>query len=122
MHFKKSALSLFRGDGPGRTAAADDDGAVRDSRRAGGRGRVSARRRALAALTVLAITALALLGSTGLADTATAAVLTAPNGISYGTDGTGNPKTSDCTTTVAAGGSIQSAINNAATGAVVCVT
>jgi hypothetical protein len=121
MRLTKSALNLFRGDGPDPTATTDGGRRVRDPRRAAGRGRVTARRRALTASTVLATAAFALLGSTGLADTASAAALTAPNGVSYGTDGAGNPKTSDCTRTVAAGGSIQNAINDAAAGAVICV-
>ena len=121
MRLTKSALNLFRGKDPDPTAATDGGRAVRDPRRAAGRGRVTARRRALGASTVLAAAAFAVLGGTGLAGTASAAALTAPNGISYGTDGTGNPTTSDCTKTVAAGGSIQNAINGAAAGAVICV-
>jgi hypothetical protein len=121
MRSTKTVLTLTRGDGPDRTAAAESSRPVRAPRRAAKRGRLTARRRALAASTVLATVALALLGSTGLTGTASAAVPAAPNGTSYGTDGTGNPKTSDCTKTVAAGGSIQNAINGAAAGAVICV-
>jgi hypothetical protein len=121
MRLTKSALNLLRGEGPDPTAAADGGRAVRDLRRTAGRGRVTARRRALGASTVLAAAALTLGGSTGLAGTASVAPLTAPNGISYGTDGTGNPRTSDCTRTVAAGGNIQKAINDAVAGAVICV-
>jgi hypothetical protein len=77
---------------------------------------------------VLVTTAFILGGSTGVTQTArtvspddTGSAVVAPNGISYGTAGTGNPKTSDCTTSVAAGGSIQNTINGAAAGAVICV-
>src|SRR3954454_2706490 len=121
MPLMESDLELFRGDGPGRTAAADGGSAARRPRRAAGRGRVSAWRRALTASAVLVLTAFALLGSTALADPAAAAAPTAPNGVSYGTNGAGNPKTSDCTTTVAPGGSIQAAIDRAVAGAVLCV-
>ncbi|MEC3975876.1 hypothetical protein QMK34_11360, partial [Amycolatopsis sp. H20-H5] len=42
-------------------------------------------------------------------------------GITYGTDGGGNPATGDCTTFVDSGNSINSAISSANSGAVVCV-
>jgi hypothetical protein len=121
MRLTKTVLTLIRGDGPDRTDAADGGHPVQAPRRAARRGHVTARRRATSTSIVLATAAFALLGSTGLAGTASAAVLDAPNGTSYGTDGTGNPKTSDCTKTVAAGGSIQNTINGAAAGAVICV-
>ncbi len=47
--------------------------------------------------------------------------LAPPAGITYGTDGSGNPKTDDCTVTVDPGGSINSAISAAGSGAVICV-
>lgn len=49
------------------------------------------------------------------------ATFVAFDGITYGTDGGGNPQTSDCTAFVNPGGSINSAISAAGAGAVICV-
>jgi hypothetical protein len=49
-------------------------------------------------------------------------VVTYPDTPAYGATGSGTAKTADCTTTVSSGGAPQAAINNAAIGAVVCVS
>ncbi|MCA1655569.1 MAG: hypothetical protein LC635_03800 [Pseudonocardiaceae bacterium] len=52
---------------------------------------------------------------------ATHAAASRDAGITYGTDGKGNPQTSDCTAFVAPGESINNAIGAAGAGAVICV-
>lgn len=104
---------------------------------AAGRDRPSARHRsvlisaavAATALALLTATAFALLGGTGSPrggeasplNTTSASTTLAPSGVSYGASGQGDPQTSGCTVNVAAGSNIQTAINNAAAGAIICV-